>query len=287
MSVESEHRCPICSGEIYTWLSHYDLFNAEVELMKCRNCGHGSYRNSWNQSQIDLVYGVEYAAKYLNSTEKNIQRRAQYVLDISILKEFVPNKISVLDFGCSSGGYLDSMPDGWDKSGYEVNPALMTVLKSTRPQYSLYSDVREIKDCFDLITMRGVVEHIPSHSNFIQFINQQLKVGGVLYISATPDFSSPCAVQYKSSWGQIVAPEHLHQFTPASLQILFSAAGLVMKALYHPYLGTPYENWKSDSELYLANNRIGNLDNLNPKDLDARRHPFPGNMMSVIFEKIR
>jgi SAM-dependent methyltransferase len=264
-----------------------DLFKNEIEIMKCINCGHGSYTNSWTNSQFDSIYGVEYAADYLNSTETHLQRRAQYVLDLDILMEFVANKIKVMDYGCSSGEYLDAMPEDWIKSGYEVNKELTSMLTSTRPKYSIYGEVSEIEDSFDLITMRGVIEHLPDHTNLIQFLNKQLKVGGLLYISATPDFSSPCAVQYKSHWGQIVAPEHIHQFTPPSLAILLSAAGLVMKALYHPYLGTPYENWESDSKLYLNNDGQKNLNEFSLKDFDPFRHPFPGNMMSVVFQKIR
>lgn len=243
--------------------------------------------NSWTNSQFNSIYGVDYAADYLDSTDTHLQRRALYVLDLNVLIEFVSKEISVMDYGCSSGEYLDAMPETWIKSGYEVNKELTSILKSTRAKYSIFGEVSEIEGCFDLITMRGVIEHIPDHKNLIEFLNEQLKIGGLLYISATPDFSSPCAVQYKSNWGQIVAPEHIHQFTPASLQILLSASGLVMKALYHPYLGTPYENWESDSKLYLYNNVHEKKSDFSSKESDPYRHPFPGNMMSIVFQKIR
>lgn len=87
--------------------------------------------------------------------------------------------------------------------------------------------------------------------------------------------------------GANVAPEHIHQFTPASLQILLAESGLVMKALYHPYMGTPYENWKTDSQVYLSNTEIIDRARTNSREVEIRKHPFPGNMMSVIFEKIR
>ena len=287
MSSPLQDNCPICLEDTYSYFSHKDLFNHEVELMKCKNCGHGSYRNIWTQSQFDQIYGAEYAKDYLNLTETHTQRQEQYVLDLLLLKEFFPKRLKVLDFGCSSGEYLDSMPDLWDKFGYEVNPALVSILNATRPGYRIYNNISDIDEYFDLITLRGVIEHIPDHSILIEFIGKQLKIGGTLYISATPDFSSPCAVKYKSSWNQILSPEHIHQFTPASLQILLSTSGLVMKGLYHPYMGTPYENWESDSKLYLANRGIGLPNSLNSKEVNLPNHPFPGNMMSVIFEKIR
>jgi 2-polyprenyl-3-methyl-5-hydroxy-6-metoxy-1,4-benzoquinol methylase len=287
MSITFEHVCPICRCQTYRFSTHLDLFKNEVEIMKCVNCGHGSYMNGWTNSQLNSIYGVDYAADYLESTETHLQRRAQYVLDLDILLGFVSEEIKVMDFGCSSGEYLDAMPESWIKSGYEVNKELTSILKATRPKYSIFGDVSEIKGCFDVITMRGVIEHIPDHEELIEFLNKQLKIGGLLYISATPDFSAPCAIQYKSNWGQIVAPEHIHQFTPASLQILLSASGLVMKALHHPYLGTPYENWESDSILYLDNIVPEKKNDFGLMESDPYRHPFPGNLMSVFFQKIR
>ncbi len=179
------------------------------------------------------------------------------------------------------------MPEGWEKSGYEVNPVLVKILETTHPNYAIYNNESDIQGNFDLVTLRGVIEHIPNHASLIELLNNQLRVGGFLYISATPDFSSPCAVLYKSYWGQIVTPEHIHQFTPASLQILLSKSGLVMKALYHPYIGTPYENWKTDSQDFLSNKEVADLAGANQEKLKISKHPFPGNMMSVIFEKIR
>ena len=287
MSTTSKHKCPICFEDTYPYFSHNDFFGNEVELMKCKNCGHGSYRNVWSQSHFDEIYGVQYAKDYLDSTETHNQRLEQYVLDLILLKEYLSQKIKVLDFGCSSGEYLDAMPGAWDKSGYEVNSKLVSILNSTRPRYSIYEKVSDIEECFDLITLRGVIEHIPEFSILSELISKQLKVGGILYISATPDFSSPCAVEYKSDWGQIVAPEHIHQFTPASLQVLLSTCGLVLKGLYHPYIGTPYENWEIDSQHYLENRGgISSFVNSNSKAVKSYKHPFPGNMMSAIFEKI-
>jgi SAM-dependent methyltransferase len=286
MVILQQHKCPVCFGDTFPYFTHKDIFNNEVEIMKCKNCGHGSYHHAWTQSDFDEIYGSEYARDYLDLTETHNQRREQYVQDLALLQDFLPQKLRVLDFGCSSGEYLDSMPDNWEKSGFEVNPKLVFILKSTRPRYSIYNKVNEIEGEFNLITLRGVIEHIPEHTSLTELIKKRLQAGGLLYISATPDFSSPCATEYKDGWGQIVAPEHIHQFTPASLQILLSTCGLVMKSLYHPYMGTPYENWKSDSQLYLSNIRGSLPFGHSTKAVKPQKHPFPGNMMSAIFEKV-
>ncbi len=199
--------------------------------------------------------------------------------------DFVPNNLSVIDIGCSSGEYLDAMPAGWQKHGYEVNPVLLNHLKSTRPDYLIFENLKEVNRKFNLVTLRGVIEHIPNHDGLLNFLERNLSDEGIVFISATPDFSRPGAVISGASWGQIVAPEHIHQFTPASLQILLSKVGLVMKSLQHPYLGTPYANWEEDKLAFLKN-----LEGLDLKTTGAKqsfiKHPFPGNMMSVVFQRI-
>ena len=60
----------------------------------------------------------------------------------------------------------------------------------------------------------------------------------------------------------------------------------MIKALEHPYLVTPYENWTQNKSAFMTN--VALIDNplLEKSGNDAFRHPFPGNMMSVIFEKV-
>ena len=84
-----------------------------------------------------------------------------------------------------------------------------------------------------MITLRGVIEHMQDHQPLIDLLARALRPQGLLFISATPDFSSPCAALYREQWNQIACPEHIHQFTPASLSYLLARAGLVLRALHH------------------------------------------------------
>ena len=285
LSMFSFYSCPICQGKTSSLFKHKDLFGGLVRIFKCRNCGHGSYRKNFTLAQFNSMYQVEYAQDYLDKNELHEQRKIQYKLDVELLGDLLNEDLSVLDIGCSSGGFLDAMPSGWTKSGQEVNPELIRLLEVARPEYKVYRELDEAEGKFDLITMRGVIEHIEDHSKLISFLAAHLKSGGHLYICATPDFTSPGAVIYKENWGQIVSPEHIHQFTPASLQILLSRANLVLKELHHPYMKTPYENWENDRRLLLKNLALKKMSgNISTEDF---KHAFPGNMMSVILEKVR
>lgn len=277
----SSSTCPICAHVAYPYFSYSDFFGHDIQLAKCLNCGHGFHAHAYVSEQFDKMYAAQYARDYLtNETESFQQRQIQYSQDIDLLLESETTRPHrVLDFGCSSGFYLQAMPSEWKKSGLEVNPVHVAHLREKFPSFSIYSDLEDVKETFDLITLRGVIEHIPDHSTLIGFIREHLETDGLLYISATPDFSSACAALYHESWNQISCPEHIHQFTSASLCLLLARAGLVLRSLHHPYLGTPYANWEKDSRCFL-DAAAGNA-SING------RHASCGNMMSAIFKKVR
>jgi 2-polyprenyl-3-methyl-5-hydroxy-6-metoxy-1,4-benzoquinol methylase len=280
----TKRNCPICDGKPYLFTRHKDYFGSHVRLMKCRDCGHGFYYENYKSSQLEAMYGEKYATEYIDESIEHLNRRKQYELDVELLRTYVRDKdINVIDIGCSSGEYLDTMPKEWNKHGMEVNEYLRHKLRNSRPNYKVYSSLQEIGGFFDLVTLRGVIEHIPEHHDLIEFLQKQVKVGGFLFISATPNFDSICSRLYKQHWSQIVCPEHIHQFTSTSLQILLQRANFACKAIHYPYLETPYANWESDS-----NNFFKYFSKTTNSLLQSptTRHPFPGNMLSVLFQKI-
>jgi hypothetical protein len=116
--------CPICAGTSYPYYEYKDFFGAPVNLYKCINCGHGSHDKPYTAEQFSEIYRADYAADYLMK-EKELwqQRQVQYALDTSLLlanRSF--GDVRVLDYGCSSGGYLDAMPAHWAKSGFRGQP---------------------------------------------------------------------------------------------------------------------------------------------------------------------
>jgi SAM-dependent methyltransferase len=274
--------CPICSGKSYKYFEHRDFFGEIVSVYKCINCGHGAYNNIYTEEQFSEIYRENYADNYL--LEEGVlyeQRQIQYKLDVSLLLANRTFKdVRVLDYGCSSGAYLDAMPETWIKTGYEVNPYHINYLKN-KGNIQVFNSLEDIDGSFDLITLRGVIEHIPDHSKLVNLLSHHLAPGGAVYITATPDFSSTCAVIYKSQWNQVSCPEHIHCFTPASLSILLLRAGMALHSLNHPYIDTPYANWSSDKNKFF--NNYHNLQNYHGA---VTAHAFPGNMISALYEKI-
>ena len=191
-------KCPICGGKPYFFARHPDQFNKQVHLMKCENCGHGFYFETYDNRQLNLLYDEKYATSYLDESTEHLNRKKQYDLDVELLRNYVASEnFNVIDVGCSSGEYLEAMPETWTKYGMEVNEFLREKLKEEKPRYKIYSSLAEIDTFFDLVTLRGVIEHIPEHDELVEFLQEKIKPDGFVYISATPNFDSICSRLYK------------------------------------------------------------------------------------------
>jgi hypothetical protein len=277
--------CQFCEGSRFSFFNHLDSLGNNTTIYKCIRCGHGSYEKRYSEMEFQETYAKTYSEDYLTLTSETFkQRNIQYGLDRDLLLSLLDREInSVLDIGCSSGGYLDSMPEEWVKSGFEVNQTYIDFLSTERPNFKIYSDLNLVNEKYDLITMRGVIEHIQDLEEMSLFLKEHLNPSASVFISATPDFSSPCATLYGDAWSQIVAPEHIQQFTPASLSIFMSKSGLTLKSINHPYLGTPYANWPSDKLKFNENlEKLGRDLKVKPT---LEKHPFAGNMMSLLYVK--
>lgn len=221
--------CQICNHLMLPWCEH---------VLKCSRCGHG----------IRTDKAPEYDEEYRKKREKTQSLRDnQQCADNFFLMEYIdPNKINVetfeiLDFGAGDGNFTSYV----------------------RGSYK-YADEYELGDPwptkqYDLVILRGVIEHLLS---FEALFSLQPKY---FYICATPDFNSPCAIQYGPDWNQL-SPYHRHNFTAASLALLMRKYGYGLLGLHYPYIETPYRK-NTDQQDFI---------NKNPG------HAYPGTMMSAI-----
>lgn len=282
-------RCPICLEKSRPFLRHKDFFGRKVQLRKCVNCGHGFYSLRYSEAQFEKIYADDYADGYIGeTTEDQALREREYHNDVhrmlSQAPELSERAISVLDIGCSSGGFLDAMPNTWNKSGTEVNSVYLERLAQERPSWNIAPSLSHFGgQKFDLVTLRGVIEHIQDHGELLDFLQGVLSPGGYVFITATPDFSSSAAILYKEMWKQIVCPEHVHQFTSASIVLLLARSGLSPVSITHPYLDSVYADPNKDGKQFLRNFSSSNRKSSEPA---LFQHAFPGNMMTGLFRVV-
>jgi len=282
-------QCPICFSESLFWgkLKDYrESVDKHYDMYKCTFCGHGfHYPGAKNKEELLECYGEDYdRLTYDDIDEAYRLKKIQHAKDVELLKKYVTkDDVDVLDFGCSKGMFLDAMPKEWRKFGFEVNPTEIEILLKNFKDIGVIDNISDIsQQKFDIITLRGVIEHLFDFDEIFSIVNSSLKDNGIVYICATPDFSSPCASLYRELWNQIGAPSHYHQFTTSSLAILFGKNGFGLKAIHHPYIDTPYADFENDVKKF--NDNVKRF--LQKEDLKETSHAFPGTMVSMVFEKI-
>jgi 2-polyprenyl-3-methyl-5-hydroxy-6-metoxy-1,4-benzoquinol methylase len=100
------------------------------------------------------------------------QRREQYKLDV----------------GCNGGFFLNSFSDGFDKNGIEIDKSSVNFANENFDNLSEKIHCVNLQDYysttksgrFDLITMRGVIEHVTDPVKSIEIVSNLLNTGGCL-----------------------------------------------------------------------------------------------------------
>lgn len=249
---------------------------------KCNNCNLVFMNPQLNEDGLTDYYSNYIGKRRLSNTLKMKQRSIQYVQDANLIKSFI-KKGKILDVGCNGGFFLDEMGSQFTRFGTELDSSAVQYAKSNYGEFAsnIYngslSKAKFENDSFDLVMMRGVIEHVPDPEESINEVSRILKPGGLFYICATPNGESFCADLYRENWTLYHPVQHLWHFSPNNLSILCSKSNLSLEWKDFPYLNTPYENVRVDAKK-IAQKIINNNDeNISP--------PFFENMMSLVFKK--
>jgi 2-polyprenyl-3-methyl-5-hydroxy-6-metoxy-1,4-benzoquinol methylase len=123
-----------------------------------------------------------------------------------------PAGSAILDYGCGSGAYLDSLKGkGFELSGYELD-ALHAESLSSRLGVPVYSDVdsliRDRGGRIDVLTMHFVLEHVTDLDATFAHVSQLLKPGGTCHI-VVPNASSWECRLFGKKWHGLDPPRHV------------------------------------------------------------------------------
>jgi len=270
-------KCIICNNSKTLKWTNSELFPAR----KCKNCNLVFMTNQLEDRGLNDYYSNYIGKRRINNKLKMQQRKKQYVIDLNLINNFV-NKGKVLDVGCNGGFFLNEFSDKFAKYGTEVDIKSIEYAKKYFPKFAkniYYTNLMKSNfksNYFDLITMRGVIEHVSDPISHIKKISKMLKKNGYLYMCATPNGESKIFSIYKERWNLFHPVQHLWHFSPKNLDIISRKFGLKLIYKEFFYLNTPYENFANDlkdiaKEIKFKSNKIS--------------PPFYENMMSLVFKK--
>jgi SAM-dependent methyltransferase len=248
----------------------------------CNKCGLVQVEPCLTPEGLNFYYST-YLKHRLEDKEKFQQRSVQYKIDSDFLKTYVAGG-KILDVGCSGGFFLNEIGNKFTRVGLEIdNEAASYGIKKfnldIKPNV-LGSDNLE-NNSFDVITFRGVIEHIYNPVLAITRAKELLKPHGRIYICATPNLDCFCAEVYREMWNLWHPIQHINIFNLKTLHKLIGKDEFDIEAVNYPYLGTPYENFSADTKKLLDHIYLKQ----SGKKIDEKSPPFWGNMINIIFKK--
>ncbi len=129
-----------------------------------------------------------------------------------------------LDIGCGEGEFLSALHSrGWNVTGIE--PGERAAAKATQKGFPVHAslltpELVHTLGTFDLVILAHVLEHVPRPEQWLGWIRDLLKPGGLFYCEVPNDFNplqqAACHANGASPWW-IALPDHLNYFSIESL----------------------------------------------------------------------
>ena len=184
--------CRLCSSENWKPMFRKQHKDMEFQIVRCNNCGFIFMNPMLTEEGIKKVYNSEYFHDYSSSVIDEKDRKSANIFYHYLLKKIEKqtgmNKGNLLDIGCATGLFLDSVKKanpGWRLYGCDTSRECVEL---GRKGLKLNLKVGEIENCnypenfFELVTMFEVIEHIRSPMTSLKEINRVMKKGGYLVI---------------------------------------------------------------------------------------------------------
>lgn len=271
--------CPVCkSEEIQKQLSakDYTVSKNDFSIWHCNACTARFTQDVPGQDDIAAFYASDNYISHsdtrkgiINSLYHLVRKRTLNAKKNLIIKEVGLKKGTLLDIGCGTGAFLNTMKlAGWNINGLEpdaIARAKAAELYSIHPQES--GKLFELKAAsYHAVTMWHVLEHVHELHAYIRQIENLLAPDGKLFI-AVPNYTSKDATIYKAYWAAYDVPRHLYHFSPKSMEHLLSGYNLKLTAVkpmwfdsfYVSMLSEQYKTGKGNIIKALFNGLLSNM----------------------------
>ncbi len=271
--------CPVCkSDSIQPALKATDhtVSQEEFSIWHCSNCTARFTQDVPEQEDISSYYAsADYISHsdtkegIINSLYHLVRKRTLASKRKLVVKQTGVDKGEILDIGCGTGAFLDTMKKaGWNTTGLEPDAAARVKaveLYDINPQEPL--KLFELPAAsYQSITMWHVLEHVHQLHEYIEQIATLLAEKGKLFI-AVPNYTSKDAAIYGEHWAAYDVPRHLYHFSPQSIEKLLKTYNLKLitcrpmwfDSFYVSMLSEKYKNGKGNIVKAVINGFLSNL----------------------------
>ena len=284
--------CRLCgSDRIALWTSLPKTY------YKCFDCNFISVNPLPTDAEIEAHYKQYHDKNHQAVKEKNDLRRLSYKQEVDWLSEHIEfdpindqREFKVFDFGCSGGYFLDEMKNSFKMKkillhGYDRSEPAIKILKE-KGYFVDYND-RDNSKRYDLVIIRGVIEHVVPFKELFTELTDMLSEKGYLFITATPNGNSPCATLYRHNWVQHHYPSHIQHFNSSHFDYLSALNGLIRVRSADLYADSPYKKAHDDNIfISMVQNEQAHFNKVIPEEDKRMEHAFFESMLTLLFRKV-
>jgi SAM-dependent methyltransferase len=224
-----ESSCPVCGQTgAQEWLRAPDRFHGRKDkytLVRCAKCSLVWQNDPPAPAEMGQHYTDAYH-KLISAAGQNSPGRWGFRNE-AIAK--YKRSGTLLDLGCSSGSFLESLPkNSWKLFGIEMSAEGARTAETRTGAQVFVGDILDApfpRESFDVITCFDVLEHLYKPRQVMACVNEWLKPGGIFYV-LVPNVDSAEARMFGSYWHGLEMPRHLFHYSPASLKFLAESSGL-------------------------------------------------------------
>jgi SAM-dependent methyltransferase len=243
--------CPVCH---HTGLQHqltctdHLVSGRRFAIQSCVHCGLWRTHPAPAADELAQYYPIDHYISHQSHSGSFFEtvyfaaRKWMLTKKLTMISRYQKTG-RLLDYGCGAGAFVRAAAhSGWDAVGYEPAPQARA---NAAPDTTIFSDIREAKTTYHVITLWHVLEHLPDPRAALTHIASMLEPGGLL-VTAVPNRLSWDARHYQSHWAAYDVPRHLWHFTPADMQQLIQRTGLNLEAQKPLWLDAYYVSLLSE-----------------------------------------
>jgi len=244
-------KCNLCKNDRTSFWGR----KAGLDVFRCNVCGLVYVNPRPTLDELKKHYSIEYFEE--GDYASNPERRRMYLIEIKTqIARMVGERGRFLDVGCAFGAFLNLLPETFEKYGLEFSESAAAY---GRQKYGLNIQAGGLGSAaypdgfFDVVHLRGVIEHLQDPANDMAAAHRLLKPGGHLVISTTPNIASPAARFFRERFRLVMPMEHIYYFSPRTLRALLEKSGFAVGKIFYPYLNTPYRRLGADIRDFILN----------------------------------
>lgn len=227
--------CPLCEAKPH---QHDLLFTKNgFKFVRCMNCCLIFTNPQIRQDIIESIYEDSLSASIWSelqqSPEEEKWKTEYFKNNLNAIIEYVeePTHANLLDVGCSNGNFLSIVSNkkpSWNCQGIDLSKEATQVArdKGLNVQMCKFENFKS-KNEIDIITLFGVVEHLPNPKELLtqiyEYSKEQMK--GVTVCAIVPNAFSFYHMMLQEKSVSFDGRDHLIYYSEKTLSILFEKCG--------------------------------------------------------------